>query len=696
MRRLVCFLGLFALTGATCQIPSPPSTSPEKREAALRAFQSADEMQQYLASQAIARLSGRAPNGGWPVFFLAESAGSPVRDTDSTAGAPQAAGGGTMDPFSTTNTQEAGVDESDLVKNDGRFIYLIKGNTLRIVKARPPNALEQVASVELPDNPDSLYLRGDKLIAVSRSWGWWGGWGGWEGDVRLMDVAQGGGAPACAAGSDCGYGVNRVTVTVLDVTDRAAPVTAATIKLEGSLASTRMIENRLYVVLTSMPPLPDNPTPEAIKAQPLEQWLPDYQIVTADGASAAGDIVGWQTSYYPVNPDGYGLTIVATLDVDNPGTLIQSEAVAADAGTIYASTSALYVTDTQYDVDGNGREDTAVHKFALTEEGAVYRASGLIPGRLLNQYSLGEKDGYLRTAVSVEDWSRWFDDVILMSETTNGDAAAVTDAPAAEPSVPGTAVYVLRENTDTDKLEIVGRIEGIKPDERLYSARFVGDRGFLVTFRRVDPLFTLDLSDPTKPVLVGELKVPGYSEYIHLMDENHLLTIGHDADEDTGMIGGLKLSIFDVTDPAKPVEAHERIIGSRGTSSEATWNPKAFNYFAAKAALAFPATIYEGSPWGRESDYGSYFNGLLVYRVTAEGGFTLLGRISTRLEGGDCDYCGYAWPSYTRGVFIGDDVYAVTDSVVRAAPISDPAALSGSLELPGSAASESSPTGVTR
>jgi hypothetical protein len=200
----------------------------------------------------------------------------------------------------------------------------------------------------------------------------------------------------------------------------------------------------------------------------------------------------------------------------------------------------------------------------------------------------------------------------------------------------------------------------------------------------VDPLFTLDLADPCNPKVVGKLKVPGYSNYIHILDENHLLTIGKDADDvgDFAWYQGVQLSIFDVTNFAEPNLMHHEIIGSRGTNSEALNNHKAFNFFAPKALLAVPIDLYEGATGG--PTYGTWtFSGLFVYRVTVEEGFQPLGRISTRLESATEPSRFYYYSSnWTRGVFIDDNVYAVTDELIRSAAVSDPNAVIDTLILP--------------
>lgn len=269
--------------------------------------------------------------------------------------------------------------------------------------------------------------------------------------------------------------------------------------------------------------------------------------------------------------------------------------------------------------------------------------SGSVWGKILNQFSLGEYNDVLRIA------------------TTTGNTWSGT-----------SKNHVFCLEASEEGLVIIGNIKDMAPGERIYSTRFIGPRGFLVTFVKVDPLFTLDLSDPTDPKVLGELKVPGYSDYIHPFDENHLITIGKDTKEEggTAWYQGVQVSIFDVTDFADPVRLYSELIGDRGTTSEALYNHKAFTFWAENSLLAIPVDVFEHEtepdyPWG----YGTHtFTGLYVYRVTIENGFVFLGRISTDSASGQDYYYSSDW---NRGVFIGESVYAVKSDAVRSAIVED-------------------------
>ncbi len=238
-------------------------------------------------------------------------------------------------------------------------------------------------------------------------------------------------------------------------------------------------------------------------------------------------------------------------------------------------------------------------------------------------------------------------------------------------------VNVLAENNGS--LDVVGQSEDLAKGERITSARFIEDKGFVVTFRQVDPLFTFDLSNPVNPRVVGELKIPGFSTYMHMMDAQHLLTIGYDADDQGSFawFTGVRLQIFDVSDMKNPKLSHAEIIGTRGSSSEALTNHLAFNYFAPKHLLALPMTICEGGSGG---SFGTTmtFAGLIVYDTTASGGFVQRGRVAnpqTSSGGYDSGACSN-WltqaSSEVKGSVILDDfVYSISERRVKVNALSN-------------------------
>jgi len=585
---------------------------------------------------------------------------------------------------------------------------------LRIVRADPPEELELLSAFPLEGSGNDLYLVGDLAVALTTRTEYSdGGYGEEdllefvidlfldslnptepdEGDEdedvieRFLDLLLG--------YSSGDYWKTETIVTVIDVSDRSNPTMISQTVFEGSMASSRMIDGVLRLVVANYPddyhrvlPLGMPQMEELFEFIDLDLLLPDYVTTTAAGETVEGNIVEWDAFFRPGDPDGFGVTTVITLDTVAPDRF-DAVAIMAEPGLIYASTEALYVTDSDYYFDFR-RVDTDVYKFAFEPDTVSLAGAGTVAGRILNQYSMGEYEGYLRVATTTDDLWVW--------ET--GEAIPSTNS-----------VYVLGE--EGDELAIVGSLEGLGVTEQIKSARFIGPRGYVVTFRQIDPLFTLDLSDPTNPRVVGELKVPGYSTFITPMGENHLLTVGVYADpEGWGGTEGVQLSIFDVSDFTNPQPMDNVVIGGWDTYSEATWNPKAFTYFAGGDLLALPIEHYdygtdgwwdtddwfETGVWptgGFEEGDGAAgggprqnptppfegsFQGLFVYRVTPEEGFDYLGRVSTSLEGSGGEWW-YRGAEFTRGVFIGDHVYAVTSELVVAAPVDSLATVRASVEI---------------
>ena len=311
---------------------------------------------------------------------------------------------------------------------------------------------------------------------------------------------------------------------------------------------------------------------------------------------------------------------------------------------VFASEQGLYFSVTHRRGGGSGRwysfydgqdEVSDIHKFHIgaTPAETRYVGSGVVPGHVLNQFAMDEWYGYLRVA------------------TTRG---RVPD-PSAD-----SAVSVLAE-VDGGSLVRVGAVDHIAPNEDIRAVRFDGDRGYIVTFKKTDPLFVLDLGQPAAPAILGELKIPGFSTYLHRIDPTHLLSIGFDANDhgSFAFFDGVILQLFDVTHPTEPVLLHREKLGSRGSSSEAATDHLAFNYFADRNLLAIPMTVCEGGGDGRFGDRLT-FSGLLVYDVTVEGGFRRLGGVDHGTQGVDCNtWWSDAKSQVKRSIFMDDLVFSI-------------------------------------
>lgn len=636
--------------------PTDPNGNPTSTggKPALRPFASGDELLRYFRNQVTTRTSQRS---GWDLGFLA-AAGGAANDA-ATTGAPAAEGGGGS--FSTTNLQEQEVDESDVFKSDGTYFYIGKGRSLRIVKAAPVGELAQVGRIDLDHEIDSLYLFEGRILVLSHKYG--------TGDVTPA------GPQADIMIWPPYYRNASVVVQEIDVTDPTVPVIVAKNEIDGSLVTSRLTGGRLVLVLTVTPTLPENPTPLALARLGLVDVLPQRRT-----AGAAAPVVAVENWYRPETPWGYNSTVIVTLDAANVETVLGSLGVLANVETVYASTEAVYIASGEY-VSNAGKSyyRTLVHKFSFDESGvARYTASGALPGSLLNQFSLSESAGYLRAATHIQMfnfiWEEDFnaaDSVVSVTQVTPGGSLA------SAPPQPFNAVYVLAEADGV--LTIVGSIEDIAPGERLFAARFVGERAYLVTFEQIDPLFTVDLSNPTAPAILGELKIPGYSDYLHPYGENLLIGVGRSTAELPwgGVVANaLQLSLFNVSDPLNPTVVQQIEVGGYGSSSDVSYTHKAFTFLADRGLLALPATLMTRTSSARSGAINLGFDGVLCYQVTPTG-FAELGRLESVSATG---YWGWGG-SWRRAAFIGDMVYALTDAGVRAAALTDFTATT-TLDLP--------------
>jgi len=675
----------------------------ETGSAELKAFQSEEELSKYLTDQIEARNADFSTRQFGGALEDGDTASVSDQATGGDAAAPTSgeAGDGGQSDFSQTTIQEQGVDESDVVKTDGTHLYVISGSAggsvLRIIDVSVPAQMVVLDEVNLDGHGREIYLHDDKIVAITQTFG---GFVFLGGPTILLDplpaqdvsIAP---EPVDAVDSeepgviepdpidDVHFDRPETIVTIVDVSVKTAMTVESKTRFDGSPSSNRMIDGVLHLVISNFQNyyfdvLPRLGSPELdVSAVTPDELLPGYVRTAGDGSIDEDLVVTWRELYRPTDADGFGVVTVVSLDVDNDAAFT-AVGVVAEPGLIYSSLNALYLTDTDYDFLENSRETTDIYKLTYRDRGAEPVATGTVPGRILNQYSMGEHNGYLRVA------------------TTIGS----TFSALGERSGPTNGVYILNQPAGT--LDVVASLDNIEPGETIRSARFLGDRGYLVTFREIDPLLTMDLSDPFRPQIMGKLEIPGFSTFLVPVDDDHLLAVGQYIPSDGFFFSwGVQLSIFDVSDFSNPQRTHNVVLGeTSGASSEALYNPKAFTYFAERGLVALPLSIYEDIVFfdpvigvtdgdttvvsvdtdGSETGSGDAgvsldefdafvpggFEGLVVFSVSAQDGFNELGRISTRFED-----AGIYWSEFTRGVFIGDDVLAVTNNGVRGAPVSD-------------------------
>ena len=446
--------------------------------------------------------------------------------------------------------------------------------------------------------------------------------------LRRIDRAAAASAPtATTAASPRATGPRR-RFSIFDISNRAAPKLVRSIHSSSSLIAARRIGNAVHTVLGE-PSIADGigweSWPRDLASDASEKdinaaydALIAKNVTKIDAIDVGNVLPTWTDSvgrspdmslFQSSMPDGTAVTSVLSLDlVSDPSLKIAS--VISRPGWIYASADALYMAVPHQQIAGWGwyegrpeNELSTIHKFSIgtTPFATGYAGTGVVKGRVLNQFAMDDADGFLRVA------------------TTTGHLPS--------PDAHST-ISVFEDKAGA--LEVVGQIDQIAKSEDIRSVRFDGPRGYIVTFKKTDPLFVFDLANPRAPKTLGELKIPGFSTYMHMMDETHLLTIGYDAADkgDFAFFTGVILQIFDVSNPAAPKLTHKETIGTRGSSSEALTNHLAFNYFAPKNLLALPMTICEGG--NENGGYGTAmtFSGLMVYDTTTTTGFNLRGKVA--------------------------------------------------------------------
>jgi hypothetical protein len=551
-------VGLALLSGCTGSRPPQPHRHPAVPALKLVAFDNCADLLSGLRAAARESVGPYGFPGDHSLEGLA--AGDTRADSAAKSGAvaaQPAAGAGQAPAYSGTNTHEAGADEPDLVKTDGRRIVTVSRGTLRVV-----DAASRTVTGTLPLDQESydadLLLAGDHALILTR----------WA----TMPAAPTGIATAAGIAAPAG---SRLILVDLS----GAPRVLSRYTIDGALLDARQVGSTARVVVHSAPRLPfrldyDSPDEKkladnrkVIDSTPLEGWLPRY-IVDTGGRQATGQVDCTGVSR-PATYSGTSLLTVLTFDLagrelgsGDPASLV------ADGDTVYSNGPSLYVaTDERWRgrpmPRGGARsvpadERTEVYKFDISGAGRPrYVAGGGVPGWLINQYAMSEWDGELRIA------------------TTLGQAAE-------------SSVYVL-----DGALRQVGHLGGLGKGERIYSVRFLGPTGYVVTFRQTDPLYVVDLRDPASPRVAGELKINGYSAYLHPAGAGRLIGVGQDATA-SGRRTGMQVSLFDVSDPARPARIAQYAMA--GGYTDAEFDPHAFLYWPPTGLLVLPVTEAASMP----------------------------------------------------------------------------------------------------
>lgn len=626
-------LGRPLLAGLSILLVAPPAAGAASAKGApsLVAFRSCKDLLTYAHAGAIRTggttgvplravdtplVIGRPANGGIAGGPSAKGAPGPPAALAPTASSPGGDTSGTP-TFSTTNNQEDGVDEPDVVKTDGRRVYVVTDNTLRIVDVTGATPTV-VGTLALKGYGQQLLLRGTRLLVSAT---------GTSGNVIALQPRRGG------AGIAYGPGFGQTLLTEVDVSDPSAPKVARAMTVDGDFVGARLHGGTARVIIGSAPdPILATGTRtlrQAIAATRTSEFIPGTVLRSKlSGRTFRRPIARCSQVLHPRTFSGTGLLTVMTVDLDRGLYSVDRDAVMAGAQTVYGSTGSIYVASRRYSPaveDGTSVPSTSttqIARFDASKDGlTTYRSSGQVPGFVLNQYALSEYDGHLRVATTLEPL--WFP----------GAATAETQS--------SSTVSVLAEQDG--KLTTVGHVDGLGKGERIYAVRFVAGAGYVVTFRQIDPLYVVDLSTPTAPRVRGELKLTGYSAYLHPLGDDLLLGVGQEATTE-GRRAGSQVSLFDVSDPTAPKRLAARFLGQG--SSTAEFDPHAFLYWAPTELAVLPLSTYD-------SVNGQASTGAVGLHVTRTDGITDAGRIAHDLGSGE-------QAAIDRSLVIGDSVYTVS------------------------------------
>ena len=651
-------------------------------------------------TQIIALLKSNSTNNTTYNTMGAEKSTATIVPGAATANAPTAAGAQTAATVSdsTTNIQVAGVDEADIIEHDGNTIYYVSQGKIFIADITDPTKMKILSTITClsgKGSPIEAFLYNSKLVVIS---------GYYDAQTQSEDTIPGvvysgaikGAAmtPATASTMMPWYGGDTAAI-IYDVTNKTAPKMLRSFIQQGAYISSRMVDNYLYLATNRnacyysnmkdtdlIPSTTDSANKNvAVLVPPDRIIISDYKQYSSffvvsgldvnDTTKAADTqaLLGWgnniyatQGSLYVAIPRQDPITPVAP----SKSSAVQSQTASSSntgggtavAGTVTTGTATIKPTAIMPQTSYN--EDTDIIKFSLDEGKISLIATGNVNGTVLNQYSMDEDSGYFRIATTTGQYEEYNNTNTLKNN-----------------------LYIL-----DGQMQPVGKLEGMAPGEQIYSVRFMGDRVFLVTFRTVDPLFAIDLSDPKNPKMLGELKIPGYSKYLLPWGSQYILGMGVDADPSTGRSIGMKVALFDVSDLSNPKQISVYNIGDSGTYSAALDNPKALLVMQQAGYIGFPISIYQMSVAQKNDTYayGQFtFDGYYLLNIDPSKGANAIsfrGSVSHLAEQ-DQSLLYQNGLSYEiqRGIVVNNNLYTVSDGLIKATSTDGSKAI-GELALP--------------
>ncbi len=699
----------------------------------MNKFTSYDELETYLAEY-----SGGDSYYGTAVM---ESAVKSAVDTQATS-APRDSSASS--DYSGTNIQVEGVDEADIVKSDGKYIYAVSGSKISVIDAYPAESASIVSTIDFDGAIHEIFVNGDKLIFFGQKRE--------EQPVPANDDTE------MMEEKMMIYPrySPKTTVMVYDISNRQNPQVAENIELDGSYHDSRMIGKYVY----------------AIANQPT--YYAEGNEIATPRICSGGRCIHTEAHeiFYFGGAPGNTFTTIAAVNIEAPQNIESNVILTSHTQNMYVSENNIYLTYTRWlseidyidrmveiinpivpqdvqakinaamalEVSKNTkwqavtdimeshmatlssderreieqkaqkeleklmieiekeRQKTIVQKISINNGNIEYIGSGKVPGNTLNQFSMDEYNGYFRIATTTSGGGGIImpRTMVAVSERTEMVQIDSIEAPTgmvtaseaestSSSTTPPSAGISLEEQKRMEEitsvrevisrppkrslsknhvyvldksLDIVGSLEDLAPGERIYSVRFMGEKAYMVTFKQVDPLYVIDLSNPHNPNVLGYLKIPGVSDYLHPYDENHVIGVGRDATVD-GRMQGMKLSLFDVSDVSNPKEISQYIIGERGTNSEALNDHKAFLFSREKNLLVMPVQVSEGGVWNA-------FQGAYVFHLDIANGFSLNGKI-THIEGAAPeDKYRYDYASrIRRSLYIDDVLYTLSEKMLK-------------------------------
>src|SRR5256886_9707703 len=624
----VSVLSLIALTmvPVTMYLTHSPATPTVH---SLTPFSSYEELQQFIFTKSCNALEVRGLSNPNP-------APQPLSGNELSATAASSSSySGSIPTHSETNAQVAGVDELDMVKNDGTYLFTVTNNTVAIVLAYPSSDARLLARVTVNGSIQGIFIDGDKLAIITQRYSYYPGplvMGTSMGIAQPQPFVGGGGVSyPIYWGSDA-----TSSLWIFDVSNHSDPRLTTSLTVNGTLAAARLIGNYAYLVATQ-PVYCNGPIilPENIVNSKVMQIAP-LDVYHSDIADY-----------------GHSFTSVVGIDMSQSNPTPSSKVfLLGTSSTIYVSLHQIYLTQPLW----NQYEQTAIHRISIDGTNINYEATGTITGHVLNQFSMDEYNGYFRVATNDYGYAQ---PRALGSRTTY-----------VQP-VQHTNVYVLDSS-----LHVAGKLEGLSPGESFYAARFSGDRAYLVTFQRVDPLFVIGLQNPQNPRVLGQLVIPGVSDYLQPYDENHLIGFGKSSInmtwENAALFQGLKLSLFDVTDPTSPKDTSDFLAGDRGSDSPALTDHTSILFDRSLNLLVIPVEIAQiQSTPSNQWAYGTMvWQGAYVFSVTLQNGIVFRGGI-THLPSGELPNWNNSSLFVKRALYIGNVLYTVSDNKIMMNNLTD-------------------------